>query len=130
MAKIVRFHRTGGPEVLKTEEVPSREPGKGEAKLRVQAIGLNRAESLFMHGHYLEPTQLPATLGYEAAGVVAGVGSVTQRRWRGRFLRPKSALFSLQADRRHHTGAISGLRKNHLKVKESRFRQDIGKELI
>jgi hypothetical protein len=54
------------------------------------------------------------------------VGSVTRRRWRGRFLRQKSALFSLQADRRHHTGAISGLRKNHLKVKESRFRQDIG----
>jgi NADPH:quinone reductase-like Zn-dependent oxidoreductase len=81
MAKIVRFHRTGGPEVLKIEEVPSREPGKGEAKLRVQAIGLNRAESLFMHGHYLEPTQLPATLGYEAAGVVAGVGPDVDRGW-------------------------------------------------
>ena len=45
---------------------------------------------------------------------------------RCRFLRPKPALFSLQADRRRHTGAISGLRKNHLKVKESRFRQDTG----
>jgi NADPH:quinone reductase-like Zn-dependent oxidoreductase len=38
MAKIVRFHQIGGPEVLKIEEGPSREPGKGEAKLRVQAI--------------------------------------------------------------------------------------------
>jgi NADPH:quinone reductase-like Zn-dependent oxidoreductase len=38
MAKIVRFHHIGGPEVLQIEEVPSREPGKGEAKLRVQAI--------------------------------------------------------------------------------------------
>jgi len=75
MAKRVRFHRIGGPEVLKIEEVPSREPGKGEAKLRVQAIGLNRAESMFMHGYYLEPTQLPATIGYEAAGVVVGVGA-------------------------------------------------------
>ena len=69
MAKIVRFHQIGGPEVLKIEEVPSREPGKGEAKLRVQAVGLNRAESMFMHGNYVEPTKLPATLGYEASGI-------------------------------------------------------------
>jgi NADPH:quinone reductase-like Zn-dependent oxidoreductase len=38
MAKRVRFHQIGGPEVLKIEEAPSRKPGKGEAKLRVQAI--------------------------------------------------------------------------------------------
>jgi NADPH:quinone reductase-like Zn-dependent oxidoreductase len=38
MAKIVRFHQIGGPEVLKIEEAPSRKPGKGEAKLRVQAL--------------------------------------------------------------------------------------------
>jgi NADPH:quinone reductase-like Zn-dependent oxidoreductase len=50
MAKIVRFHQIGGPDVLNIEEAPSREPGKGEAKLRVRAIGLNRAESMFMHG--------------------------------------------------------------------------------
>jgi NADPH:quinone reductase-like Zn-dependent oxidoreductase len=81
MAKIVRFHQIGGPEVLRIEEGPSREPGKGEAKLRVQAIGLNRAESMFMHGYYLEPTQLPASLGYEAAGVVVGVGAGVDRGW-------------------------------------------------
>jgi NADPH:quinone reductase-like Zn-dependent oxidoreductase len=81
MAKIVRFHQIGGPEVLKIEEAPSREPGKGEAKLRVQAIGLNRAESMFMHGNYVEPTQLPATLGYEASGVVVGVGAGVDRGW-------------------------------------------------
>src|SRR5260221_13029102 len=81
MAKIVRFHHIGGPEVLQIEEVASREPGKGEAKLRVQAIGLNRSESMFMHGYYLEPTQLPATLGYEAAGVVVGVGAGVDRGW-------------------------------------------------
>jgi NADPH:quinone reductase-like Zn-dependent oxidoreductase len=38
MAKIVRFHQIGGPEVLKIEEGPSRDPGKGEVKLRVQAM--------------------------------------------------------------------------------------------
>lgn len=47
MPKIVRFHQTGGPEVLKIEEQPSRQPGKGEVRLRVQAVGLNRAEALF-----------------------------------------------------------------------------------
>jgi NADPH:quinone reductase-like Zn-dependent oxidoreductase len=81
MAKIVRFHQIGGPDVLKIEEAPSREPGKGEAKLRVQAIGLNRAESMFMHGYYLEPTQLPATIGYEAAGVIIGVGPDVDPGW-------------------------------------------------
>ncbi len=81
MAKIVRFHQIGGPEVLQIEEVPSREPVKGEAKLRVKVVGLNRAESLFMHGHYLESTQLPASLGYEAAGVVVGVGAGVDRGW-------------------------------------------------
>ncbi len=75
MAKLVRFYETGGPEVLKIEEVPTRQPGKGEVTLRVQAIGLNRAESTFMRGDYLEPTRLPAQLGYEAAGVVIAVGA-------------------------------------------------------
>jgi NADPH:quinone reductase-like Zn-dependent oxidoreductase len=74
MARVVRFHEVGGPEVLKIEEVSLRSPAKGEVTLRVQAIGLNRAESMFMHGYYLEPTQLPATLGYEAAGVVTAIG--------------------------------------------------------
>ena len=81
MAKIVRFHQIGGPEVLKIEQVPSEEPGKNEAKLRVQAIGLNRADSMFMHGSYFEPTHLPASLGYEAAGVVAGVGPNVDPGW-------------------------------------------------
>ena len=48
MPKVVRFHEVGGPEVLKFEEVPSPEPGKGEVRLKVEAIGLNRAESIFL----------------------------------------------------------------------------------
>ena len=74
MPKVVRFHETGGPEVLKFEEVPLQEPGKGEVRLRVQAIGLNRAESMFYHGRYVYPPKLPAGLGYEAAGRVEAVG--------------------------------------------------------
>ena len=50
MPKIVRFHSIGGPENLKLEDLPSRPPGEGEVKLRVQAVGLNRAEAGFMRG--------------------------------------------------------------------------------
>jgi NADPH:quinone reductase-like Zn-dependent oxidoreductase len=84
MPKIVRFHELGGPEVLKIEDLPSREPGAGEVRLRVQAIGLNRAESMFFHGRYLEAPQLPARLGYEAAGVVEAVGPGVDKSWLGK----------------------------------------------
>ena len=47
MPKIVRFHQLGGPENLKIEELPSQQPGEGEVRLRGQALGLNRAESMF-----------------------------------------------------------------------------------
>ena len=50
MVKIVRFHETGGAEVLKLEEMPLPEPGTGEVRLRVKAIGLNRAEVSFRGG--------------------------------------------------------------------------------
>jgi NADPH:quinone reductase-like Zn-dependent oxidoreductase len=69
-AKIVRFHAVGGPEVLKIHEEPIPEPGKGEVRLNVKAIGLNRAEVMFRSGQYLESPVLPSKLGYEAAGVV------------------------------------------------------------
>jgi NADPH:quinone reductase-like Zn-dependent oxidoreductase len=84
MPKIVRFHQTGGPENLKTEELPQRQPGKGEVRLRVQAIGLNRAESMFYHGQYVEEPHLPAGLGYEAAGVVEAVGPDVDAGWIGK----------------------------------------------
>jgi NADPH:quinone reductase-like Zn-dependent oxidoreductase len=73
MAKVVRFHETGGPEVLRIEDLPSREPGRGEVRLRVEAIALNRAETLSPFGQYLEPAKLPERIRYEAA-VVDAVG--------------------------------------------------------
>ncbi len=72
--KIVRFHHTGGPEVLELEQIPLPEPGKGEVSLRVHAIGLNRAEVMFREGAYLVQPKLPSKIGYEAAGVVEAVG--------------------------------------------------------
>jgi NADPH:quinone reductase-like Zn-dependent oxidoreductase len=79
MARIVRFHQTGGPEVLRIEEVASSPPGEGEVRIAVKAIGLNRAESLFRQGMYLEATNLPSRLGYEAAGTVEAVGAGVTR---------------------------------------------------
>jgi NADPH:quinone reductase-like Zn-dependent oxidoreductase len=84
MPKIVRFHEFGGPEVLRFDELPSKHPGKGEVRLKVQAVGLNRAESMFMHGQYIETPKLPSGLGYEAAGVVDAVGPDVDKTWMGK----------------------------------------------
>ena len=73
-AKICRFHQTGGPEVLQLEDMPLPEPQAGEVRLRVKAIGLNRAEVLFRKGMYLQQAVLPSKLGYEASGTVEAVG--------------------------------------------------------
>ena len=77
MPKIVRFYETGGPEVLKIEESPLVEPGAGEVRLKVEALGLNRAEIMFRQGQYLENPELPSRIGYEAAGIVDAVGPGT-----------------------------------------------------
>ena len=74
MPKIVRFYQTGTADVLKLEDVPQSEPGDGEVRLKVEAIGLNRAEVMFRQGQYLEAPVFPSRLGYEAAGVVDAVG--------------------------------------------------------
>jgi NADPH:quinone reductase-like Zn-dependent oxidoreductase len=72
--KIVRFHELGAADVLKLDEEPLPEPAQGEVRLRVKAIGLNRAEVSFREGKYLIQPRLPSTLGYEASGVVEAVG--------------------------------------------------------
>ena len=72
MEKAVRFHQTGGPEVLTLEDVTVGEPGQGEVRLRHVAVGLNFADTYFRNGTY--PIPLPAGMGVEAAGVVEAVG--------------------------------------------------------
>src|SRR5262249_9647953 len=74
MARVVRFHKTGGPEGLKVEQLDVPRPGKGEVQISVKALGLNRAESMFRRGEYIEQPDFPARIGYEAAGTVAAVG--------------------------------------------------------
>ena len=72
MAHAIRFHKTGGPEVLQWEDVPVGEPGPGEARVAHKAIGLNFIETYHRSGLY--PLPLPSGLGTEAAGVVEAVG--------------------------------------------------------
>jgi NADPH2:quinone reductase len=72
MAKVVRFYETGGPEVLRLEEVEVGDPGPGEVRLRHVAVGLNYADTYFRNGTY--PIPMPNGMGVEAAGVVCAVG--------------------------------------------------------
>ncbi|WP_105385870.1 zinc-dependent alcohol dehydrogenase family protein [Neorhizobium alkalisoli] len=74
MARVVRFHEHGGPEVLRIETVDAPPPGEGEVRIRVKALGLNRAEALLRAGTYIETPSLPSGLGLEAAGIVDRVG--------------------------------------------------------
>ena len=73
MAKAVRMHETGGPEVLAWEDVEVGDPGPGEARVRHTAVGLNFIDCYFRAGTYPPPT-LPLVPGFEAAGVVEAVG--------------------------------------------------------
>jgi NADPH2:quinone reductase len=73
MTKAVRFHKTGGPEVLQLEEVQVGEPGPGQARIRHTAIGVNFIDTYQRSGLY--PMQLPQTAGNEGAGVVEAVGA-------------------------------------------------------
>lgn len=74
MARVIRYHETGPAEVLRVEEVPLPPPAPGEVQIRVEAVGLNRADMLVRSGvHPIKPT-FPALIGMEAAGRVAAVG--------------------------------------------------------
>jgi len=72
MAKAIRIHQNGGPEVLRWEDVEVRAPGPGEATVRHHAAGLNFLDVYFRNGMYKLP--LPSGLGSEGAGVIEAVG--------------------------------------------------------
>lgn len=74
MINAIRVHQTGGPEVLKYEQVEIGEPGPGEARVRHEAIGLNFIDVYFRTGLY-KAAQLPFTPGNEGAGTVVAVGA-------------------------------------------------------
>ena len=72
MPHAIRMHETGGPEVMRWEEVEVRQPGPGEVRVRNTALGLNFIDTYHRTGLY--PMPLPTTLGMEGAGVVEAVG--------------------------------------------------------
>src|SRR5215831_5210962 len=72
MAQAIRMHETGGPEVLRWEEVAVGNPAPGQARIRHVAVGLNFADTYFRSGLY--PVALPNGIGVEGAGVVEAVG--------------------------------------------------------
>lgn len=77
MVKAVRYHRTGGPEVLSVDDVAVPAPGPGQALIRQSAIGVNYIDIYFRTGVY-PVKDLPLVLGMEAAGVVEAVGPDTR----------------------------------------------------
>ncbi len=72
MTKAIRFHKTGGPDVLVYEDVEVGAPGPGQARVKHNAIGLNFIDTYHRSGLY--PLPLPSGLGLEGAGVVEAVG--------------------------------------------------------
>ena len=73
MTHAIRIHETGGPEVLKWEEVAVSDPQPGEARVRQTAAGLNFIDVYHRTGQY--PMELPFTIGMEGAGVIESVGN-------------------------------------------------------
>lgn len=74
MSRTIRFAKAGGPEVLEFIDAPVPAPGAREVRIKVKAIGINRADSMWRNDQYIEPVKFPAGLGYEAAGTIDAVG--------------------------------------------------------
>src|SRR5258706_11264951 len=72
MPRAIRFHQTGGPEVLKLETAQVGEPGPGQARVRHKYVAVNFIDIYFRTGQY--PLQLPNGIGSDAVGVVEAVG--------------------------------------------------------
>ena len=74
MSRTIKFSKAGGPEVLEfiAEQVAA--PAPHEVRIKVKAIGLNRADVMWRSDAYIEPVKFPAGLGYEVAGIIDAVG--------------------------------------------------------
>jgi NADPH:quinone reductase-like Zn-dependent oxidoreductase len=74
MSRSIKFAKAGGPDVLEFVETAVLVPGPAEVRIKVNAIGINRAEAMWRIDDYVEPVKFPAGLGYEAVGIVDAVG--------------------------------------------------------
>ena len=70
--KAIRIHAYGGPEALQYEDAPIPEPGVGEARLKIEAVGVNYIDTYHRSGLY--SSDLPFTPGMEGAGVIDKLG--------------------------------------------------------
>jgi NADPH2:quinone reductase len=96
--KQVQFSRFGGPEVLEVVEKPTPRPGHGQVLIRVEAAGINFADTLMRQNRYAVTPELPAVPGTEVAGVIESVGDGGGRLAAG--MRVAAPLFA--------TGAVVG----------------------
>jgi NADPH:quinone reductase-like Zn-dependent oxidoreductase len=74
MSRTIKFAKLGGPEVLEFTETEVPAPGTHDVRIKVKAIGINRADSMWRNDRYVESPIFPASLGYDCAGVVDAVG--------------------------------------------------------
>src|SRR6516164_3141546 len=72
--KVIRFHQTGGSDVLSIEEIQLSQLKKNEVLVRVQAVAMSRLDILWRAGSHFEEPKFPAQIGYDAAGIVESVG--------------------------------------------------------
>lgn len=75
MTRAIRFHELGGPENLRIEDIEIGAPGAGHVRIRVEAVGLNRAEAMYRAGNYPTKPQLPSLIGYEGVGTITALGT-------------------------------------------------------
>ena len=73
MTRVVKIEKTGGPEVLKTENIEVGKPAPNEALIETKAIGLNFIDTYHRSGLY--PLELPSGIGVEASGIIKKIGS-------------------------------------------------------
>jgi NADPH:quinone reductase-like Zn-dependent oxidoreductase len=74
MSRTIKFSKAGGPEVLEFIDEQVAAPAPHEVRIKVKAIGLNRADVMWRNDAYIEPVKFPAGLGYEVAGIIDAVG--------------------------------------------------------
>jgi NADPH:quinone reductase-like Zn-dependent oxidoreductase len=75
MTRVVQIYQHGGPEELRFEDFDIGEPGAGEVRLKIEAIGLNRSEAAFRAGQYPVAPKFPTLIGYEGVGVIEALGA-------------------------------------------------------
>ena len=75
MTRVVEFSEHGGPDVLRIETESPADPATGEVRVRMSAIALNRANSMFRAGTYLSEATFPSRIGTEGVGIINAVGA-------------------------------------------------------